>query len=59
MPVPRPTSVAFGGKDLATLFITSARTRLPASTLSEAPLSGGIFACLPGERGLPTTDFAG
>jgi sugar lactone lactonase YvrE/DNA-binding IclR family transcriptional regulator len=59
LPVPRPTSVAFGGDDLATLFITSARTRLPASTLSEAPLSGGIFACLPGERGLPTTDFAG
>ncbi|MBB6469829.1 sugar lactone lactonase YvrE/DNA-binding IclR family transcriptional regulator [Aminobacter lissarensis] len=59
LPVPRPTSVAFGGDDLATLFITSARTRLPASTLAEAPLSGGIFACTPGERGLPTTNFDG
>jgi sugar lactone lactonase YvrE len=39
------------------LFITSARTRLPASTLTEAPLSGGIFACNPGERGLPTSLF--
>lgn len=57
LPVPRPTSVAFGGDDLATLFITSARTRLPASTLTEAPLSGGIFACNPGERGLPTSLF--
>lgn len=59
LPIPRPTSVAFGGADLGTLFITSARTRLPASTLAEAPLSGGIFACEPGERGLPTNLFAG
>ncbi|NRP72923.1 L-arabinolactonase [Ensifer psoraleae] len=59
LPIPRPTSVAFGGADLTTLFITSARTRLPASTLAEAPLSGGIFACEPGERGLPTNLFAG
>lgn len=57
LPVPRPTSVAFGGDELATLFITSARTRLPASTLTEAPLSGGIFACNPGARGLPTSLF--
>lgn len=51
LPVPRPTSVCFGGADLATLYITSARTRLPASTLSEAPLSGGLFACTPGQTG--------
>lgn len=51
MPVPRPTSVSFGGPDLATLFVTSARTRLPASTLSEAPLSGGVFAFRPGVIG--------
>ena len=52
LPVPRPTSVAFGGPDLSTLYITSARTRLPATTLSEAPLSGGLFACRPAETGL-------
>ncbi|MCK8782294.1 SMP-30/gluconolactonase/LRE family protein [Rhizobium sp. NTR19] len=57
VPVPRPTSIAFGGKDLDTLFITSARTRLPASTLTEAPLSGGLFACSPGKRGLPVHLF--
>jgi len=57
LPVPRPTSVAFGGPDLATLYITSARTRLPASTLSEAPLSGGIFACRPGVKGVPAHRF--
>ncbi len=57
LPVPRPTSVAFGGADLETLYITSARTRLPATTLAEAPLSGGIFACKPGPRGLPAGRF--
>lgn len=57
--VPRPTSVAFGGPDLATLFITSARTRLPASTLSEAPLSGGLFSCRPGVAGVPVAAFGG
>lgn len=53
LPVPRPTSVAFGGDDLSVLYITSARTRLPASTLADAPLSGGLFSCRPGVRGLP------
>lgn len=57
LPVPRPTSVAFGGEDLSTLFITSARTRLPASSLSEAPLSGGLFACTPGIIGAPVGPF--
>lgn len=44
LPVPRPTSVAFGGADLGTLYITSARIRLPAKVLAEAPFSGGLFA---------------
>jgi sugar lactone lactonase YvrE/DNA-binding IclR family transcriptional regulator len=57
MPIPRPTSLTFGGDDLGTLFVTSARTRLPASTLSEAPLSGGIFAFRPGQFGLRTGEF--
>lgn len=57
MPVPRPTSVAFGGADLSTLYITSARVRLPASTLAEAPLSGGLFSCRPGQKGLPLNLF--
>lgn len=57
LPIPRPTSVAFGGVDMSTLYVTSARTRLPARTLSETPLSGGLFACRPGVSGLPTTIF--
>ena len=51
LPVPRPTSLCFAGEDLATLYITSARTRLPLEVLSEAPLSGGLFACTPGRVG--------
>ncbi|MEP2783678.1 MAG: SMP-30/gluconolactonase/LRE family protein [Pseudoruegeria sp.] len=57
MPVPRATSLCFGGYDNDVLFITSARTRLPASTLSEAPLSGGLFSIKTGFSGLPSTLF--
>ncbi|MGI9451819.1 MAG: SMP-30/gluconolactonase/LRE family protein, partial [Geminicoccaceae bacterium] len=58
LPVPRPTSVMFGGDDLKTLYITTARTRLPASVLADAPLSGGLFSCTPGPVGLPARLFA-
>lgn len=57
LPVPRPTSACFGGSDNSTLFITSARTRLPATALSESPLSGGIFACKTRFQGLATNLF--
>jgi len=43
MPVPRPTSCAFGGQDNKTLFVTSARIRVPEAMLKEAPHSGAIF----------------
>ncbi len=59
LPVPRPTSCMFGGEDLSTLFVTSARIRLSAQQLAEAPLSGGVFALQTGKRGLPETPFAG
>lgn len=59
MPVPRPTSCAFGGPDLATLYITSARIRLSAAQLADAPLSGSVFAMPAPVRGLPETPFAG
>ena len=55
--VPRPTSVAFGGDGLRTLFITSARLRLPTRTLAEAPLSGSLFAIETGFTGLPEAAF--
>lgn len=59
MPVPRPTSVSFGGEDLRTLYITSASLDLPRATLKDAPLSGSLFACRPGQRGLVEPRFAG
>ncbi len=60
MPVPRPTSCCFGGRDLDTLYVTSASVRLTEQTLVEAPLSGSLFAMeIPGVRGLPEVAFAG
>ena len=44
MPVPRPTSCAFGGEDNKTLFVTSARIRVSETSLQIAPLSGSVFA---------------
>ncbi len=57
LPIPRPTSVAFGGKDLKTLFITSARVRLPSRILAEAPFSGGLFTLPIDVPGLPAAEF--
>ena len=58
LPVPRPTSCAFGGPDLATLYVTTARIRLSARQLEEAPSSGALFAIDAGVAGLPTHPFA-
>lgn len=59
LPVPRPTSCAFGGPDLTTLYITTARIRLSAGLLMEAPLSGSILAVETGIRGQAGRPFAG
>ncbi|MGP1396078.1 MAG: SMP-30/gluconolactonase/LRE family protein [Inquilinaceae bacterium] len=59
LPVPRPTSCVFGGDDLATLFVTSARIRLSAQQLAEAPQSGSVFAVATGFTGLAAHAFAG
>ncbi len=59
MPVPRPTSVAFAGSDLGTLYVTSASIGLSRDQMKQAPLSGSLFACRPGVRGLVEPRFAG
>lgn len=59
MPVGQPSSCAFGGPDLSTLYVTSARERLTASDLESQPLAGSLFAFEPGVRGLPLPDFSG
>ena len=43
MPVPKVTSCNFGGKDLKTLFITTASIDLSDEELKKAPLSGYTF----------------
>jgi sugar lactone lactonase YvrE len=58
MPVPRPSSCAFGGPDLRTLYITSGSIRLPAQVLADAPLSGGLFSIAAGVAGQPVTEVA-
>ncbi len=59
LPVPQPTSVAFGGEGYDTLYITTASMGLDETAFAAAPLSGGIFACRAGTRGLPEPRFAG
>ncbi len=44
MPVPKVTSCNFGGKDLKTLYITTASFELSEEELEKAPLSGYTFA---------------
>lgn len=60
MPVPRPTSLAFGGPQLDRLFVTSASIDLSPESLAAAPLSGALFEIdTAGVRGKPETAFAG
>lgn len=59
LPVQRPTSCAFGGPDLATLFVTSAMVGLPGEALDRQPDAGSLFACPVAVPGLPSPLFAG
>lgn len=44
LPVRCPTMCAFGGDDLRTLYVTTARQGRSAEELEQYPLSGGVFA---------------
>jgi L-arabinonolactonase len=59
LPVGQPSSCAFGGEDLATLYITTARDGLAPEDLEQQPLAGSVFALEPGVRGLKLPLFAG
>jgi sugar lactone lactonase YvrE len=58
LPVDQPTSAAFGGDDLATLYITTARENLTPAEVAAKPHAGDIFACTPGTVGRPPNFFA-
>jgi sugar lactone lactonase YvrE len=59
MPVSRPTSCAFGGRDLDRLYVTSASIGLDENALGMQPNAGGLFMITPGVRGLADAPFAG
>lgn len=54
---PRPTSCTFGGDDLKTLFITTARAGMSFPALDSRPLSGSLFAISVDVPGLPARQF--
>jgi sugar lactone lactonase YvrE len=59
LPTDHITNVAFGGPDLKTLFISSARFELGAGRLAAQPLAGALFAVDVDATGLAPNLFAG
>ncbi|MEO6928538.1 MAG: SMP-30/gluconolactonase/LRE family protein [Casimicrobiaceae bacterium] len=58
VPASRVTSCAFGGADLRTLFITTARQKLSADELRAQPDAGALFSTRLDVGGLPEPRFA-
>ncbi|GAC1374170.1 MAG: SMP-30/gluconolactonase/LRE family protein [Hymenobacter sp.] len=52
VPAPFTSSCAFGGPNLETLYITTARGGLTTEQLQQFPLSGDLFTVQPGVRGV-------
>jgi sugar lactone lactonase YvrE len=59
LPVTNPTSCCFGGTDLRTLYVTSARFGLSPDQLARAPAEGAVLAIDTGVTGTGSTRFAG
>lgn len=57
LPTDHISNVAFGGPDLKTLFVTSARFELSAEQLAAQPLAGGLFSVDTDATGLPANLF--
>lgn len=53
LPVQQPTSVMFGGPDLRTMFITTAKMHLSPEQLKDQPWAGHVLCFEPGVQGLP------
>ncbi|MEO8175202.1 MAG: SMP-30/gluconolactonase/LRE family protein [Sphingomicrobium sp.] len=58
LPVAKPTSCAFGGRDLDRLYISSASIGLDAAALAVQPQAGGLFLASPGVTGVAEIPFA-
>ena len=59
VPAPNVTSCAFGGKDLKTLYITTASQGMDEESLKKFPHSGGLFAVAAGVAGMPAPFYKG
>jgi D-xylonolactonase len=59
LPTAQVTNCAFGGPDLRTLFISTARVGMGAAQLAAEPLAGGLFAVEVDSPGLPAHRFGG
>lgn len=59
LPVAQPTSCMFGGADLGTLYVTSARIGLAPAARDRQPWAGHVLALDVGVRGLPAARFGG
>ncbi|WP_065963844.1 SMP-30/gluconolactonase/LRE family protein [Curtobacterium sp. UCD-KPL2560] len=59
VPAPNVTSVAFGGPDISTLFIGTARENMTEEQLEQAPHSGAVFAVPTRVRGSSASAFGG
>jgi sugar lactone lactonase YvrE len=57
LPAMNTTCCAFGGADLRTLYITTARQRLTPEQLAQQPLAGSVFAIRTEVAGLPEARF--
>jgi sugar lactone lactonase YvrE len=56
IPTKNPTCPAFGGADLATMYVTSSRQQHTPEELARMPQAGGVFAVqIPGVRGIADT----
>jgi sugar lactone lactonase YvrE len=57
LPVRCPTMPCFGGADLKTLFITTARNNRPAAELASQPWAGCVLSLRVSVPGLPTNFY--
>jgi L-arabinonolactonase len=59
MPCRNPTSLAFGGRELDTLYVTTSRLTLTREEARRQPAAGKLLAVRPRVKGLPETTFRG
>jgi sugar lactone lactonase YvrE len=57
LPIPRPTSVTFGGPELTDLYITSASVGLSQKEIQKCHTAGDLFCLSALAHGLPTHSF--